>query len=203
MSATSTKSNFVDAIRMADIKRIKEILNDNSADIVQYRISFNATMKLNLTTSKECDIPTIIHNSDNLVNVRCIVTPIHIAIIAAQEAVVEEIFEHVMSKYYTGDPDSLKKEVHKILDQKTKVEFQGGPSIYSEDDRMLDGINSIYLATRFSPQSLYKIYKMLKRIGSIGEEELKSLLEEKDPHCGTTPLYTATDAEPPNYFATW
>ena len=189
-------ATFANAIRMGDMKGIQYILENKPADILHSRMSFRITLQLSLADWQ--------HNkqrgltSKNPTLVKLIVTPIHIAIIAKQQMAVEVILRHFMKPGNTISNN--KEEVLRILNDKTEVQFQADPTIYSPNDRVLDGMNVLHLAAQFSPQSLDEIFKLLKQDVGITRKELQSLLEQKDPHLKQTPLHIA--ARMPNSFAT-
>ena len=188
---------FATAIRAADTDKMKEILEKNSTDVLHAKMSLNITMHLSYAMQQKT-----IQNSGNIATVKLIVTPIHIAIIAKQDAAVKWILGFVVSKCNNHvSAGNEENEVQKILAQKTEVKFQSDAEMYSYNDRILDGVNVFHLATRFSPQSLHQIFKILKQERCVAEADLISLLDEKDPHLGKTPLHIS--ARVPNHFATW
>ena len=82
----------------------------------------------------------------------------------------------------------LRESIEKLLGTVTEVKFtRGHPDAYFEDDRTLDGINSIHLAGRFHAESLFVIMRFLR------DEKMmyciKRLLSQGDPHLGNTPLH--------------
>ena len=89
----------------------------------------------------------------------------------------------------------FRESIEKLLATVTEVNFaRGHPDNYFEDDRTLDGINSIHLAGRFHAESLFAIMKFLRDQNLT--ELIRKLLSEVDPHVGNTPLHES--AKSPN-----
>ena len=216
---------LADAIRMADTPNVRKILNNKHADILKSEMSLNIKMHLDwigLERNSTRPPSNIIEelNSGDLESVKLILTPIHIAIIADQVAIVKEIFDcvlnqynlhsseevnerydYVLNQYSIGGNDEVEKDVCEILSQKTKVHFKADPKHYAYSDQILDGITAVHLAAIFSPQSLDYICKILTQEDIMDGIDFQSLLDEKDPHAGNTPLHMS--ARMADCCATW
>ena len=161
--------DFGNAIRSGSTEAVSSMLDIHGSELMnQLSIQFETHFRKSWVTKIENALkPDLIY-----------MTPFHLAIISQQSAVVQVMLEQ------------SKSLLKSTLGTKTKVVFAtADPLDYSKEDRTMDGINAFHLAGRFHAHSLALILRFLRDIKLL--DEVKDLLEAKDPHMGKTPLHMA------------
>ena len=121
--------NFSQHIRMGDAQKIREYLKNYSTKILDARLSFRIMIELHDSFQlKRKPIPDTQLTNANLTNVKMIVSPIHIAIIAKQDEIVKAIMEYILEN---PSNKSNSSELRKVLSMTTALEFQGEKSIHA------------------------------------------------------------------------
>ena len=186
---------FANAIRAGDTNEVQSIMEDYPT-VLQSKLSFRIRLKVDNTALPSTFINGIGNtiNGKELETAKMHVSPLQLAIISKQESVVRMILEHV---YASNDDGEEALEI--VMDVKSVVVFprDSPPTLYEEDDRMLDGMNIFHLAAKFHPKSLYEIISFLNKEDLT--ELIDALIQEKDPHVECTPLHVA--AKSPSSFA--
>ena len=90
------------------------------------------------------------------------------------------------------------KSLYDILSTKVVLEFVDGfgigidPKSYDKDDRSLDGMNALHLASKYYPEAITIILNVLNDFpAAIEDTQMQQLLHEKDWHLQQTPLHVA------------
>ena len=183
----SNALEFATAIRVGDDSFIKKFLENSTAHILDSKVRFDLRIKLskasNCNGSKPC--PSVELDPKSLEMATMVVFPLHLAILAKQDEIVRTILNHVVNT-----SNNHTEAVKNALAVRTEIQFPGeSPEMFSETDRMLDGMNSIHIATKYHAQSLHAIIQLLIQEDLI--DKIGFLLEDGDGHIGNTPLHVA------------
>lgn len=178
---------FATAIRVGDEAIIKTFLEDTTSDILDSKVRFDLKIKLTKASTRNGSKKqsSVKFDTKPLEMATMVVFPLHLAILAKQDDIVRIILNHALNK--NNNPIEA---VKKTLAVRTEIQFpQESPEMFSEADRMLDGMNPMHIATKYHSQSLQAIIQFL--IEEDLMDNIGFLLEEGEKHVGNTPLHFA------------
>ena len=122
-------------------------------------------------------------------NSRLCLRPLQLAIVTAQEEVIEAILRHIIT---SNDSDGIMELLEIHLGHQASITFpeSSDPWTFDKDDRSLDGMNAFHLAAKYYPAGLKLIFDVLND-NNATYSNLLELLLKKDRHLQQTPLHVA------------
>lgn len=181
--------SFSNYIRAGKIDKMKNLLKVHNMMLLETWYTFQVNVKKKRPALddelNDCTIATLE------------VSPLHLAIISKQESSIECILEAIETACRDNNLEKQTKipTLFRFLEAKVAVKFPTNDcTMYSDEDRMLDGMNILHLAAKYYPEGLEKLVCFSQKDKGIFQMVKQILLVGKDNQINNTPFHIAASS---------